>query len=200
MLGTLLLGAASSAFTASSVDLSVKGSITPSACEPSLSDGGIYDLGKIAARDLNKDQPTALPFHRLQLTVSCEASTLVALAPGDNRLGSSSDSAASFKFGLGLINTHEKLGNFFLNIESVLADGVAAHPLGSAYSNWSPTSLMSHHFITAVTTDKTTQTPSPYKQMTAYLLISPTVAPAATLTLTEQVPIDGSVTLTLLYL
>lgn len=54
----LLLAMTSSVFAASSVDLSVKGLITPSACTPSLP--GDVDFGKIAAKDLNIDTSTAL--------------------------------------------------------------------------------------------------------------------------------------------
>lgn len=75
----------------------------------------------------------------MQLTVSCDALTLVALQPTDNRLGSSSDSASPIKFGLGLINGNEKLGNMNLEMSSVVADSVAARPIGSAdMGTWAP--------------------------------------------------------------
>lgn len=201
LFATLLLGAAGSAIAASSVDLGIIGQITPSACEPSLSNGGVYDLGKIAAKALNKDLPTALPVHLMQLSVRCDALTLVALQPTDNRLGSSSDSATPTKFGLGLINGHEKLGNLSLNMRSVLADSVAARPIGSTeIGTWAPASVMSHHFMTSVSNGSVPLVPLAFKLMTADLQISPIIAPAATLTLTEQVPIDGFVTLTMNYL
>ena len=198
--GTLLLSAAGTAIAASSVDLAVHGRITPSACEPSLSNGGIYDLGKIAVNDLNKDLHTALAAHRLQLTVSCDALTLLALEPRDNRLGSSSDSATATKFGLGLINGSKKLGNMNLNLVAILADGVAAWPIAFANPTWAPASLLSHHYITSVTLQKNLLIPVPFKVLSADVLIRPKVAPTSTLTLTEQVPIDGSVTLTMNYL
>lgn len=201
LFGTLLLGAAGSVIAASSVDLGIIGLITPSACEPSLSNGGVYDLGRIAANALNKDQPTALPAHLMQLTVRCDALTLVALQPTDNRLGSSSDSATPTKFGLGLINGSEKLGSMSLNMRSVLVDSVAARPIGSTeHGTWAPASVMSPHFMTSVSNGSVPLMPLPLKLMTADLQIRPTIAPAATLTLTEQVPIDGSVTLTVNYL
>ena len=49
----LLISASAAAMAASSVDLSVKGVITPNACTPSLSGGGVVDYGKISAKDLN---------------------------------------------------------------------------------------------------------------------------------------------------
>lgn len=52
MLGSLLLAMAFNAIGASRVDLAVHGSITPSACTPSLSAGGVIDCWKIAAKRL----------------------------------------------------------------------------------------------------------------------------------------------------
>ncbi|WP_256590845.1 MULTISPECIES: DUF1120 domain-containing protein [unclassified Pseudomonas] len=50
---TALIGVAPFAMAASSVDLTVTGTITPAACMPSISNGGAIDLGKISAKDLN---------------------------------------------------------------------------------------------------------------------------------------------------
>ena len=194
----------SPAQAASSVDLSVTGSITPSACEPSLSNGGVYDLGKIAAKDLNIDQPTQLSAHTLQLGITCEALTLVALKPSDNRLGSSFENNL-LKFGLGLVNGDEKLGSMTLHLDSIVADGAVMYPIGSVGSGsteWSPTSIMSPTFLTSFSLIKNTpnQAPAPIQQLTAEVLIEPRIAPANTLTLTTEVPIDGAATLELNYL
>ncbi|MNR05266.1 hypothetical protein D3C85_1212830 [compost metagenome] len=45
---------ANSAFAANSVDLAVTGSITPAACDISLTSGGIFDLGEIENSDLEQ--------------------------------------------------------------------------------------------------------------------------------------------------
>lgn len=50
---TALISVAPFAVAASSTDLTVTGVITPQACTPSLSNGGIIDNGKISAKDLN---------------------------------------------------------------------------------------------------------------------------------------------------
>lgn len=60
LITALMLTSAGTAMAASSVDLSVRGLITPSACEPTLSSGGVYDIGKISAKDLNVDDLTAV--------------------------------------------------------------------------------------------------------------------------------------------
>ena len=57
LLTPLLIACAPMAFAASSADLSVTGLITPSACTPSLSDGGIVDHGKLTVKDLKRTSP-----------------------------------------------------------------------------------------------------------------------------------------------
>lgn len=192
------------AHAVSTVDLNVKGTITPSACEPSLSNGGAYDLGKIAAKDLNADQPTPLTSHALQLGLTCEAPTLVALQPSDNRSGSHFDSDTQHKFGLGMANSNEKLGSMTLTMQDIVADGAEMRALGSVGSTaeWSPTSVMSTTFRTSFTHNWSTPflAPTPIQRLVANVLIAPRIAPANTLTLTREVPIDGSVTLELNYL
>ncbi len=200
LLAALILVGAGQAVAASSVDLSVTGLITPSACEPNLSNGGVYDLGKIAAKDLNIDQPTQLPTHRLQLTITCAAPTLLALAPRDNRAGSAY-TTGSTRFGLGLVNGDKKLGHMVLRLESILDNGTRVYPIGSDTSEiWGPTDLLSYMFLTSFAAASTILTPTPIQQVIADLSIAPTIAPANTLPLTQEVPIDGSMTLTMRYL
>ena len=200
LLAALILVGAGQAVAASSVDLSVTGLITPSACEPNLSNGGVYDLGKIAAKDLNVDQPTQLPMHRLQLTITCAAPTLLALAPRDNRAGSAY-TTGSARFGLGFVNGDKKLGHMALRLESILDNGTRVYPIGSDTSaTWAPTDLLSHIFITSFAAASTILTPTPIQQVIADLSIAPTIAPANSLPLTQEVPIDGSMTLTMRYL
>ncbi|MFL1493860.1 hypothetical protein ACMSI6_22360 [Pseudomonas antarctica] len=75
------------------------------------------------------------------------------------------------------------------------------YPLGSTTSSgWAPTSLLSNAFLTSFTSVPTGLTPTPIQQLNADLQITPTIAAASTLPLTEQMPIDGSVTLTMKYL
>lgn len=111
---TLLLGSAH-VLAASSVDLTVKGLITPSACTPTLSNGGAVDYGKISAKDLKVDQQTFLDSQTVQFTVTCDAATLMAMEAKDNREGSDANND-EMEFGLGLINGTEKLGGMELRL------------------------------------------------------------------------------------
>lgn len=185
----------------SAVELNVNGWITPSACQPTLSDDGRYDLGKIAAWSLNRDRPTPLPTRELPLEITCEALTLLALEPKDNRSGSSYAGDHTSRFGLGWVNGNIRLGYLELRVGSIMADGVLMHPIGSSGpSTWAPTAILSPHFLTAFTPVETVVIPAPVQTLQANLQIAPAIAPANTLPLTEDVPIDGSITLTLKYL
>lgn len=201
LIAALMLTGVGNVLAASSIDLNVTGLITPSACNPSLSNGGLYDVGKIAAKDLNTDQPTPLPVHNLQLAIMCEAPTLLALGPRDNRPGSAYGDGQTIRFGLGLIDDDKKLGYLQLQLQSILADGAQMYPIGSAdASTWAPTSLLSHAYFTSFSATPTSLSPAPIQRLTADVRISPTIAPANTLPLAEEALIDGSVTLTMKYL
>lgn len=124
----LLLAMSSSVFAASSVELAVKGLITPSACAPSLSSGGIVDHGKISAKDLRPDGWTVLKSHNLQLGITCDAPTLLALKGIDN-VGDAHDPRNSY--GLGLVSG-KKLGSFSLTLSNPIADGAAISMIESS--------------------------------------------------------------------
>ncbi|MBN2977318.1 hypothetical protein BFW88_04545 [Pseudomonas fluorescens] len=196
----LLLASSGSAFAASSVDLTVKGLITPSACTPTLSNGGSVDYGKISAKDLNVDQKTWLDPQTLQLTVTCDAATLMALDADDNRAGSNYGDD-TFEFGLGLINGTEKLGAMGLRVLNPIADGV---PVKTVASNDGGASWMVSRDLTPVELLAPAATgvdaPIPVQVWTADLVVSSAIAPASGLTLTNEAAIDGSATLTVHYL
>ncbi|WP_122581615.1 DUF1120 domain-containing protein, partial [Pseudomonas viridiflava] len=65
------LAGALPAQAASTAELTVGGLITPMACTPVLSGGGLIDFGKISQQDLNQATGTRLPLKSLTLTVSC---------------------------------------------------------------------------------------------------------------------------------
>ncbi|AQT92737.1 MULTISPECIES: DUF1120 domain-containing protein [Pseudomonas] len=197
---TLLLVGATQAIAASSVDLAVKGLITPSSCTPTLSNGGAVDYGKISAKDLNADRKTFLPMQTLQLTVTCDAATLMAIEGKDNRAGSDYEND-QMEYGLGLINGTEKLGGMTLGLRNPVADGVAARTIISYDSGntWAPDYMFMDDTLLSVA-DASTVAPMPVQMFNADLQINPFIAPTNQLTLTNEAAIDGSVTLTVKYL
>lgn len=198
--GALALTCASNAFAASSVDLSVRGTITPNACVPSVSNNGETDLGKISAKDLRPDLPTYLPRQVLQMTVTCDGTTLMAIESKDNREGTEY-SNDYYNFGLGLTPNDEKLGYLTVGTSNRLADGVTVRGIGSRDGGvtWDLENTLMDDGINSVAATGT-MTPIPLQQLTMDLSIGAVIAPATRLTLSNEVPIDGSVTMTVRYL
>lgn len=200
LLVTALLASAGNAVAASSVDLSVKGTITPSACTPALTNGGVADFGKLSAKDLRPNQHTYLPNQTLQMSVTCEAATLFAIAAKDNREGSESN-LDYYNFGLGLINGSEKLGYFSLSLSGPMADDVYVRGVGSrdGGATWEGDNALMDDALTSFAHTGTI-VPIPVQRLTTGLQLQTAIAPSQGLTLTSEVPLDGSVTVTVVYL
>ena len=200
LFAALLLSSAGNVLAASSVDLIVKGLITPSACEPKLSNGGVVELGKISAKDLNADRPTQLVSQALQLDVTCDAATLMAMELTDNRAGSNYEDYVGF-YGLGLINGTEKLGDMEMRILDPVADSVVAEMIGSLDGGltWVRDRYFARDNILSIASPGSVA-PLPVQLFTSTLRIDSRIAPTSGLTLTNEVAIDGSATLTVKYL
>ena len=186
----LLLATSHASFAASTVDLTVKGLIVPSACVPALDGGGTIDIGKISAKDLNQDTSTQVASNTLQMTVTCEGKTLIALNAIDNRAGSAIDTDG---YGLGLINSNQKLGKYTLGLLNPQADSVAAQTIASTDggltwgqgSDWTPGLYMS------VAAPSDLSVPIPVQIWNVELVVNTIIAAASTLDLTNEVQIDG---------
>ena len=205
LVATLLIIGAGPVFADSSTDLGVTGVITPGACKPALSQGGVADYGKIAARDLQENQPTPLPTTTLRLSVSCEAATLFALNGVDNRSGSSIDVDRS-SYGLGFINESEKVGSFLVVLTNYLADTLPVTKLGSrdngaSWIEHSEDAIWIPGWLAAFGNNASGDwAPIPIRDLSSDVRIHPYIAAAQSLTLIEEQPIDGSATLEVRYL
>lgn len=200
--GALLLALSNAVFAASSVDLTVKGLITPSACAPGLSSGGIIDHGKVAAKDLKQDSWTLLGNHTLQLSIDCDAPTLLALKGTDNK-GDAHDPMNTY--GLGLVSG-KKLGGYSLALGNPVADGAAINVIESSDNGltWRESFAGDAWPITYLASfgDRSSGSwaPSPVQQVTADLMVQTVIAPTAGMDLSTEVPINGSATLEVKYL
>ncbi|ROM57720.1 hypothetical protein BK648_02830 [Pseudomonas poae] len=199
LLTTLLLAAAHHASAASSVDLTVKGLIVPSACTPGLSQNGMVDHGKVSAKDLNQDSGTLLEDRTLSFTMSCDGATLMAIQAIDNAAESSPEPTDSF--GLGLLNG-EKLGSFTLRMSNAIADGAVVQTIASddMGKTWfaEPTMIpLSYQSVGAVS-DATT--PIPVQNLQLDLRVRTYIRPARNFDLSNEVDLKGSATLQVVYL
>ncbi|NWC74511.1 DUF1120 domain-containing protein [Pseudomonas sp. P7759] len=200
--GALLIAHGTVALAASSVDLSVKGSITPSACTPSLSDGGVVDYGKISAQDLNPTGVTELPKAFFKLAVNCEGRSLFGLAAQDNR---SSVAGSSASFVLGRISPTNWIGTYFLSMANLVADDPSAYPIYSVDngSTWlfDPDKPVPANTLSAFGNHLSgSLAPVSLKAVSLDLVVEPFIFPKSQLPAGETIPLDGSATFELRYL
>lgn len=196
----LLLGNSATASAAATVDLTVKGRITPNACQLQLANGGAVDHGKLAAKDLNIEEITVLDQYRRQLSVRCEGPTLLALNTIDNQAGSA---LVPSLHGLGLVNGSEKLGYLALSLADPVSESGPMRPIvsGNKGATWNTGTAVTHGLLTSVThAENPRHTPVAITTLDAQLVFYTYIAPSNTLTLTEEVPLDGDVTLEMKYL
>lgn len=196
---TALISMAPYALAASSTDLTVTGTITPSACTPSLSGNGVVDYGKISAKDLKQDTSTTLEDRRVTLSVACDATTKFALKGIDNRTGSS---GLNSMFGLGKINGTQNIGRYMLIMESAIADGAAVQPIKSkdGQTGWHGHLFwMPGDYASVGALDDFSQ-PLSVQDLTLELALQTSIFRADGLDLTNEVKIDGSATLEMKYL
>lgn len=192
---------------ASSVDVSVKGSITPAACTPTLTNGGVVDHGKRSIKDLKPNSSTALPVATLQVNVNCSASTLFALKATDNREGTAANPGfvTSSYFGLGLFND-VKVGWYTLKMNSSLADGLPKAVIesndGRTWMNapdgsqvWQPNWLRAFEGGSVGAS-----TPLPVTNLDADIMVEAHIISGNLLPANQEIPIDGSATLDVVYL
>lgn len=182
-----------------STDLTVTGTISPVACTPMLSNGGIVDYGRIAAKDLNETTNTVIGADTLRLTVDCVAPVQFALAPVDNNPQTASNGDW---WGLGMTDAGERLGFIITTMGNALADGQPARTIISTNngSSWYAHHHMRPGRLLSVGSSDDPTTPLAAQQVGIDLLITSNIAPANRLTLTDEVGINGSVTFEMKYL
>lgn len=198
---TLLALHFSPSFARSAVDLDVSGRITPQACSVSLSDSGLVDYGKIPVRTLNPNAFTVLPSQQMGLSINCEGPTLFALTGIDNQGDSSLEPDVFYGLGMNIHALTERLGKVSLSLRGPVGDGALLETLVSADNGatWVPEPNAYPRKLMAFARPGVLS-PGLLRQLVASLRVDTSISPANTLTLKEEVPLDGSITLDLKYL
>ncbi|MFL1504663.1 DUF1120 domain-containing protein [Pseudomonas sp. S191] len=192
----VLLTAATGVSAASSVDLAVKGLITPSACTPNMSNGGVIDHGKIAAKDLKPDNPTVIGNHTLTLTISCDAALAFAFCSTDNRA-----SGVQSYYRLGMLEGTQTLGAYLLWLEKPIADGVAVQTITSwDNTTWAKEDDWAPGYYMSVATIDGDNLPLPTKELVVDLHVQSIIYGTEDMDLSSEVTIDGSTTVEVKYL
>jgi hypothetical protein len=195
--------------SASTVDLQVTGTLVPSACTPSISTANLH-FGTISSADLSHERPTPLVEHAPTLTVRCGSPTLYGLRLIDNRAGSAYESGLPGRLGMGHSATGERLGAYHLDV--VPARSTAdARPvfvtLGDRTGQrWStstaqPLALPTDGELLGLVDRAGVDTGAVAVQVALLgLRAHGMIAPARGLTLVDAVPLDGHVTVEVVYL
>nr|WP_314528577.1 DUF1120 domain-containing protein [uncultured Pseudomonas sp.] len=199
--GALLIAHGTLALAATSTDLSLKGSITPSACTTGLSNNGLVDYGKISFHDLNETGVTELPETFFKLVVNCEGRSLFALDAYDNR----SPASPSNSFVMGRISPTKWIGTYFLTLHNIQLDDPSAY---SIYSNdegatwiYNPEGYVPAHTLIAFGNHTSgVGAPIPLKTVSLDLLVEPFIFPKNQIPAGATVALDGSTTFELRYL
>lgn len=201
-----------SAFAASTVDMTVGGSIVPAACTPSLSNRRVT-FGKVSSTDLAADAHTDLVSQSVTLNIRCTSPTLYGLRTIDNKPGTGhAKPGTDFPMGLGLTPTDEKIGAYHLEIEPEGSQIDGAQPFFGyrmGLGGWSNFGSISApvpslgSFPDLVGMQKAAgnpNTPVAIENASLKMSVHGYIAPAAGLTLTDEVALDGAATLEVVYL
>ncbi|WP_372437223.1 DUF1120 domain-containing protein [Pseudomonas chlororaphis subsp. aureofaciens] len=207
---SVLVCALSSAGVASAADLSVSGHIRPGgACSLALGNGGTFELGTISRKDLKEDEDTYVgppSLLRISLGVHCQAPTKIALRMLDNRAGTSTSSLA-WAFGLGA-SGGKNVGWYSLWVEQLNGDGkpgllrqVRKSPESQVWEvptiGWGWATRVSWLYSWA---ERGQTLPQAFQDISGELELHTYIAPAKKLDLSQEVAIDGSATVELVYL
>jgi type 1 fimbria pilin len=190
---------------AQSADLSISGRIFPGACVVNLGSGGIADLGDIRAEALNAETTTLLEAVNVPLTVACESEVRFAFQGVDNNSDSSS---VPYRYGLGLTSADEKIGSANVLVADVTADGVPGFGTlsGDGGETWNDSNAGGNFSLTLTDVlgfakeQGTAAGPAAIKDTQGSVKVIAQIQPTNELTLTEEIQVNGSVTINLMYL
>nr|WP_205885461.1 DUF1120 domain-containing protein [Pseudomonas sp. B14(2022)] len=205
----LLLCSAQPALAASSVDLNVKGRITPTACTPLLSSGGVIDYGKLSQQDLNVDKGTRLPVKQLQVSIGCNAPSRFALRMRDNRDGTATVNSEIY-YGLGLDKSGNRIGLYSLSFDPRQTQVDTTAPVYGTESTtggiaWRTADLNTidigaNSYLGFTDTAGSTTGPSAIRELISTVKVETVINATKNLDLSSDTLLDGSATLEVVYL
>ncbi|RZT32468.1 uncharacterized protein DUF1120 [Cupriavidus agavae] len=189
-------------------DLSLGGVIHPTACEISLNPGAV-DYGTVSASYLSDTELTPLAARPFDVVVSCEQPILTSLSFHDNRDGTTGHSSMSDAtwFGLGQFDG-KPIGAFQIvrTPTEIVADGNRIHtielnPSGTWLQMNAEFPQVSSRSGYRLSWAETGTVPWPFSTIRVPMAVKPTMLARKDMPdLTDAVPMDGMVTITLRYM
>ncbi|WP_265215018.1 DUF1120 domain-containing protein [Herbaspirillum lusitanum] len=214
-LGIFCLAATTLSCAANMVEMQVVSVITPAACTPMLSGGGVADYGIIPARSLKPGTVTPLPSKSLSFSINCDAAAKVSIRAIDNRTNSvivgiiaagSGDGNLndSFNFGLGTA-AGKSIGGYAIVFQpaSYTGDYQQTQLLYSTDSGttWQPstTGYVAKNRSFGWGAQGSSHVSS-LRTISGTVTVQPYINKPESLSLSQEILLDGSATLELSYL
>ena len=194
--GTLLL---SVGHALAGTDLSVTGRIQSGACSLALGNGGTIDLGTIMRKDLKESDLTYISPHYVTLAIDCQTPTKVAIKAVNNR-----ESVFNYYYGLGPTGSEsyfsfapfQRFGDGKRLVQFLSRDGgqlwIKPGHLDYAYE-------MAPSTLTAWA-EEGESLPQAFRTIRSNLSFYITLSALRDLDLSQEIALDGSATLELVYL
>ncbi|MDH0729569.1 DUF1120 domain-containing protein [Pseudomonas sichuanensis] len=194
----------------STVELNVRGSVTPASCTPALTGGGVVDFGRISVQDLSQTQRTQLKPRPIGLSISCDAPTRFALRMKDNRDGTALVNSGIY-YGLGLDRSGNRIGLYEVQFDPrrIQADALTQVYITdstSAGQGWHAADLQvdrigaNDMLLGFSDTLGSVAGPVPIRDLTATLMVQVVVAPTDSLDTSDDIAFDGEGTMEVVYL
>ncbi|ELY4034091.1 DUF1120 domain-containing protein [Cronobacter sakazakii] len=207
----LLMAFGMNAYASDSVDLKVAGTLTLTACTPTIENGGVIDLGHIPIGNMTTTdndkayEASSVQHKKVDLTITCTADTAVGFTITDNNEGTIPASLVadySGAYGFGKTADDKAIGLYQLYENAEAIDGVTASIIYSTNNGetWSRARALEHVNTLYSFANKDEVTPAAgkvfnLKMDTAYFF-EKSVADSVT----DQLDFQGSATFSLVYL
>ncbi|MFL9927538.1 DUF1120 domain-containing protein [Herbaspirillum lusitanum] len=203
------------AIAANTAPMEVVSTITPAACTPSLSGGGVADYGTMSADILKPGRITALETRSLSFTISCDAAAKISIRMIDNRAGSLVNGIVAsgsgngslgddFNFGLGSASG-KNIGGYLIKLQpgSYTGDYRSAQLMSSAdggtsWQAWNSGEVAKGRSFSW--SSGSSNSVDAYQNIAGVLNIQPYLNKPENLSLSQEIVLDGSATIELNYL
>ena len=216
ILASLIALASASAFAEPTAVLKVHGTLTNAACTPSIGNGGGIDYGYVRLGELSALENNNLGQKQVPVTITCSSPTKVGFTILDNRSDSNArlpvdigknlnQSVKYYTYGVGTTSEGVNIGDYGMWMTDVTADGKVVDPIVNNH-DWNPDIWKksgiprSDAFQTVAFADTGTTAPLAITTANFNFVTNLTIRDTTALAITDDTPLDGQATMTLVYL
>jgi len=216
ILATAIALCTTSAFAGETAVLKVQGTLTNSACSAELGQGGVIDYGNIRLGSLSATGNNTIGQKQIPVSITCTAATKVGFTITDNRSDSNAQLPVDvnttpnvtekyYTYGVGKTTGGVNIGNYSMWMTDITADGNTVDPIVQNQDwtdgHWVKGSVpRSDAFATSSFATTGTKEPVALTNATFNFVTNLVIQGTNTLAITDDTPLDGQATMTLVYL